>query len=872
MLRLVLILFSLLISLSSCSKEPEEAGPGTIGIGEFRFSGSAESGQYAPQLFKLNRVIGDQFAHVSGWSVLEKESLQYPEEPKLLDKIWAKIFDEQATAPVPKIVGAEYIIIGEMDSFDISYNEGVNVNTAGGEQVISAVGKRSWIVRSRVNMRIVDTKNQKWLDNQVLMVEEVVSDEGNVEHQINIVLERIAQQIVSNTLLSISGYPQVAGTNSDGSVILNRGSQHGIAKGMKFTARHAGTEVKNPENGKILKSLGRQYGTFEITDIQTDSAVAKFSGSDTPVAGDFATIYKPAADKQTKGKRQRNIRVAVGGFFPSQNVKALTDVSDDLILSLDKAIGTRLGRLAGISVVDQQAGKIKQMLAQQALTDLGKDKVPGLPMGTLSGVDYLVFGDLISIDIKKQHNPLKQMGVDMDAMLPYVGELRAFLYLQDVNTGVNVLSEEIRINHKFKSSEKGMKGVRLLFDKFSEQASQKFLFGIRPLRVEWVDLDGVLFNHGADSGIKVGDKFEAFTKGEQQIDPYTGATMQGMGVSLIARLEVTGFAPQGWARAKCIAGQITEKGAPLRPMPPQPAKLQPANQQTVPATIQQPTNQNQSLDAETSSKKKLVLGGIVYSPLVEKSLGRNLLNQIVAEAQSALTNKLHHNSEIVIVEQNNQKMKDMLKQRYLSSAGEPDLSDLMQGITGGDYILYTNLTSAYLDEGKTAYSKTLGENVQGRSTLYLQASINIHNVQTNQIAAYETIKMSKRWDNNKAQYVQWSEMFAELMDKVLSKTISTLNPTVISWVNGNMVGLNQGAANGIKLSDTMKIYHTDGTGGIIAQIEVTGFGPKGLAEARIVDGNMVSEGMLVLPIGKTQLSKSPQGSQQVQAPTKKLAW
>ena len=877
MLRQLCVLFSLLFILSSCDKGVEETGPGTIAIGEFRFTGTAESGQYAPQLFKLNRVVEDQFAQVSGWTVLEKESISYPTEPSFLTKVWRKIkrfiLSEEEATPTPKLTGADYIITGTMDSFDVRYNEGQNVNNYGAEQVISVIGKRSWVVRSRVSMRIIDTRNQKWLDNQVLQVEEVMSDEGNVEYQISTVLERIADKIVKNTLLSIAGNPELLAINDDGTVILNRGSQHGLSNGMVFNARHAGKEVKNPENGKTIKTLGQQYGKFEIVDTLPESSVAKYSGSGMLIIGDIATPFQSKADQITTGKKRSNVRVAVGGFFPSQNVKKITEISDDLIITLDKSIGTKLGKMAGLSVIDQDSAKVKKMLTQQVLTDLGKDRIPGLPMGTLSGVDYLVFGDLVSIEIKKQQNPLEQMGVELDSMLPYEGELRAFLYLQDVNTGENVLGEEVRIHHRFKPSEKGIKRVRLLFDKFSEQASRRFLYGIRPLRVEWVGLDGVLLNHGADSGIKIGDTFEAFTQGEQQIDPYTGAALQGMGVSLVARLEVTGFAPQGWARAKCIAGQVTEKGLLLRRMVSPVELSQPSIPAIQPQSSAPSASQVPPLNTAASTKKKLVVGGIVYSPIVEKSLGAPLLEQAISVAQSTLLEKLHHDGGVVIIEQDNLRMQDMLKQRYLSAGSDPDLSDLMNGITGGDYILYTHLTSAYLDKGEKKYSKTLGKTVQGRSTLHLQASINIHNILTNEIAVYETVKMSKRWNNNQADYLQWSAIFSELMDNVLAKTLITLRPIAVSWVNGDTVGLNHGVNSGITTAENFKIYNAEGTGAVIARIEVTGFGPKGLAEARIVDGGIVNSGMLAFShVQSMPAAGTLQQQKEAKAESRKLAW
>lgn len=578
MIRIIILLCSIFSLLTACDQAPSsKKGPGTLAIGQFRFSGSAESGQYAPHLFKLNRVIGQEFAQISGWNVLEKEYLDQAENNKFLTKVWDKVFDENSTPPVPKVVGADYILIGEMDGFDVSINYGGAINQVGSEKVVATVGRRSWVVRSRVSMRIVDTKNQQWLDNQVLIFEEIVADEGSAESQINAAMALIGEKIASSALLSISGAPKVAQLDQDSTIIFNRGSQHGIVKGMIFDLCRVDNELKDPETGEMITVSGRRYTSAEIVEVSSSSSVAKYLGEILPEVGDTGKLAQKKVDPILAAAAQRNIRVAMGGFHSTGLAKVLSSRIPGLTDSLDATIGTRLGKQPGIRLVDQDASRIKQLLAQQMLTDLSKNRQPALPLGTLTGTDYLVFGNLVSLDISKLSSGLSQHEPELEDLMPTIGELHAFLYLQDVNTGENILGEEIKIKKRFKSSEQEFrKRVNILFDALAVTASKRFLFGIRPLRVAWVGLDSVLLNHGADAEIKIGDIFEAFTAGENQIDPYTGAIMQGMGAQLVGRLEVTGFSPQGWATAKCIAGNLPEKGVQLRSLS---IKIEPKQQQ-----------------------------------------------------------------------------------------------------------------------------------------------------------------------------------------------------------------------------------------------------------------------------------------------------
>lgn len=872
MKRFTILLLLLILCLPACggNDTEEKKGPGTLAIGEFRFSGSAASGQYAPQLFKLNRVIGDQFSQMSGWSVLEKEKIEYPSNNQMMTKIWDKIFDEKSPPPAPKITGADYIMIGEMDSFDVSFNDRSRLRDSGGERVIAAVGHRSWIVRSRVNMRIINTKTQTWLDNQVMMVEEIIPDTGNVESQVNTALQRIAQKIAANALLSISGNPQVAQVNPDSTVILNRGSQHGITSDMKFDLRRADRQVEDPQTGKKITTSGQRYGNLTITDVSLTSAVAKFTGSGSPQVGDHAKSAQQEIDPLTVAANQRNIRVAIGGFHSLGKARLSATLLPGLLEGLEASIANRLGKQAGMSVVEQDSTRIKRLLAQQMLTDLGKKRQPGLPMGTLSGVDYLVFGNLISLDIKKAHNPLKQMGVDLGDMMPYTGDMHAFLYLQDVNTGENVLSEEIRITKKFKSSEKGEEQFRILFEELGKEAAKRFLFGIRPLRVEWVGLDNVLFNHGADSGIQIGEKFEAFTAGENQIDPYTGAILQGMGARLVARLEVIGFSPQGWAMAKSIAGELPEKGLKLRTM----QKIKTASPTATEAThASNFLMEGVAPSPQKTARKRLVIGGILFTPQVEKNLGDDLLKQTLSEANSALLEKFQNDGGFVVAEQNKDRLRTMLTQRYLSASGEPDMTDLMQGIKGADYVLYTRLTTAYLEEGKSEYSSTLDERIYDASSLHLQASIFLHDVSSGDLAMYKTVRLSQPWKRGKSSYVQWSSLFTKLMNDVLARSLQAMRPMAVSWVNDNMLGLNHGESAGLKIGDMVRLYEADGRGGLVSKVKIIDFGPTGLAEANIVGGGRVVVGMLAkLPTRFKGSAEEDSAKKKAAAQSRKLSW
>ena len=113
----------------------------SIAIGDFKLSGSAESGQYAPHLVKLKRVIRDEFIKVSNWNISEKEGVEEPLQPSSFQ-------------------GADYFLVGEMDGFDFSVN---NRSKPSGETA-GKLFRRSWIVRTRVSMRLISAAGGKLAD------------------------------------------------------------------------------------------------------------------------------------------------------------------------------------------------------------------------------------------------------------------------------------------------------------------------------------------------------------------------------------------------------------------------------------------------------------------------------------------------------------------------------------------------------------------------------------------------------------------------------------------------------------------------------------------------------------------------------------
>ncbi len=74
--------------------------------------------------------------------------------------------------------------------------------------------------------------------------------------------------------------------STDGILVLNVGSRAGVKVGDRLSVRRKVREVRDPETGKILRSIEETLGEVVITEVDESSSVGKFTGSTAPKVGD----------------------------------------------------------------------------------------------------------------------------------------------------------------------------------------------------------------------------------------------------------------------------------------------------------------------------------------------------------------------------------------------------------------------------------------------------------------------------------------------------------------------------------------------------------------------------------------------------------
>ena len=819
----------------------------TIIIGKFRFSGTAESGQYAPLLFKLDRLIRDEMGQNKAWKVIESDRIKDIE--KLLNEQKKVMSGGESKDNILTNVDlpdeVQYFVVGEMDGFDLVMADAPVLRDDGQRKTAAKVTGRRRVAFSRISIRLVDVKSKSWLLQKTINFEEPVQDRASAETQINKVLTVMASSIAGEIQLAEAGLPVVAAINANGTLVLNRGKTHGVRLGFQWPLSRNSDPVKDPETGVVLANAGYVIGNVQVIQVSEDYSVAKFTGNEPARIGD-RVVAKGESQSFAEPRTQqvRAARVAIGGFVFGPEVD--TSIKNSGFCSeLEALIQHRLQRSSGMKVVEQDGDNLNKLLAQQMLTDLNKGREPGLPLGTLSGVDYLLFGKIHDVKITEAKDLyLKAVEHTVKGGIPPSGSLRAHLYLQDVNTGENILSQEINLNLSLTGKDTANSQAQLLA-LFANEANRQFLLGIRPLRIEAAGLDEVMLNHGKAIGLAKGVTLIAYSIGETKRDVYTGQLMEGMGACPAARLEVSDFSARGWAIARIIRGN-PQKGMPV--------KIEQESTPTSNSTEFEGRISPQKRSANTV--KRVAIASCTETGNVKKILGDST-NHLKEELEQHFINRLVNDSGFKVADQTRSHVDKLMEQHELRYGPDAPLpAGLLQGV---DYLLYCRLLSATIKPGINKYIKAVGETVYRPGKVKLKASLFLQDMQTASYALHETIELDEPWEQSEKSEEVLSRLFAKLTEQGMAKALIIMRPIAVDWVNHDIIGINHGRSAGLKTGNRLDAFNPGktvidkftgasrkGVGSqYVGRIEITRFNPDGWAEAKLIEGEIPEEGALL---------------------------
>jgi len=302
---------------------PAEAQKKRVAVMNFDY---ATVSTYVSQIFGSNQDIGkgiadmlvDRLVNDGTYSVIER---------KELDKIIAEQnfsnsdrADPASAAKIARILGVDAIIIGSITQFG---NDNSTTKVGGGALGgvtgrfgIGGASKSKSTAVVQITARMIDTSTAEILASAPGKGE---SSRGGVGllgaggsaygaggggldmkssgfqntilgEATNKAVTEVAQGLIAKAAslptvtVEINGL--VADASPDGTLVLNIGSRNGLKVGDTLSVKRKVREVRDPDSGKVLRSIEDAVGTVVITEVEATSAVGKFSGPGTPKVKD----------------------------------------------------------------------------------------------------------------------------------------------------------------------------------------------------------------------------------------------------------------------------------------------------------------------------------------------------------------------------------------------------------------------------------------------------------------------------------------------------------------------------------------------------------------------------------------------------------
>jgi len=107
-------------------------------------------------------------------------------------------------------------------------------------------------------------------------------------------LEQKAMNLPTNAAPPPAPINGLVADASTSDIVVNVGAKAGVKVGDTLAVTRVTRTVKDPATGKVLRVLDTPVGTLTVTSVDEDSAVGKFTGSDTPKVGDL--VKRPATN------------------------------------------------------------------------------------------------------------------------------------------------------------------------------------------------------------------------------------------------------------------------------------------------------------------------------------------------------------------------------------------------------------------------------------------------------------------------------------------------------------------------------------------------------------------------------------------------
>lgn len=756
MKKVLLVVLFILFMFNGCFDEKEKkdvskvTSKNSIAIGKFQLKGNTTQSQYADLLSDFRSYIDDSFSKNSDFKTVNKERV---DEILATNGLYEEIKIKKRGTKVSinaikkyKEANAQYVLLGEIRNFSLDKLRGSKINNG----TISTISKKQLVLDSYVSISLIHVATQEIVAKENLKIKKLIEDDSNSDTLISTALEILSDEIVSKLLLSISGDIKVISVQ-DNEVVINKGSQNGIKKDMLF-------DIYSEEIIDTFKTQ-RKVSTVKIVRVDKKISFATLQNIiKLPTSGNIAKLKEVKREEFVKER----IRIAIGETLILQdNIKETKNLRNYISNELEYLFSQN----TNFVVTNNDASQTDKILAQQLLDELSKGREIGLPLGSLRGVDYLVF---TTIDyVHYQGKKVTQEYIDsLDIKIRKVKNAKAsisgFVYLIDVNTGNKIASVPLNIEHDFKDAKYASAMIKTLAKKFSFEATKKIFNKITPLRViKLISNQKVMLNSGKNIGLKLEDILNVYSKEERITDEYTGVDKTISGYK-IAKLKVVDFNASGEAIANVISGVINKTGNHVM------LEEKKSNKNI---SSSNDKLENKMIREKKDSKKYIIIKDTIFSSDIKKYKHKYISNKNISNKIREVINK----SKIFrILSRDKSQIKAIMEEKQIANSDiSDDYSKDSMRLSLADFIVIPKITK--LSMYKT--SKQIANIESYENKEFIEVGVSLMLMNTKGEVIYDNSKSDKyfrAWasDNKLKSTIPARSKIDSLSNKLIEKMVN----------------------------------------------------------------------------------------------------
>lgn len=643
----------------------------TIAIGKFQLSGNASKSQYAELLEGFRTYMNDAFAKHGNYKVINKQRVDEVIETnevyesikikKRGDKVSGKAVNKYEEA------NAEYVLLGEIKNFSVDKLRGSKLNNG----TVATISKKNMVVDSYLSVSLIHVKTQEIIANENLKIRKLLEDTGNSDTLISDALETLSNEVVSKLLLSLTGEIKVLSIQ-DNQVVLNKGSSNGLQKAMSFDI-YTPTEISGHKSQKKVATVTIERTDKEISFATLSNIIAL------PKGGDIAKIVESKKAEFVKEK----IRVAIGDVIISEsNIRRNNQLASYMSNDLEYAFSQN----SAFVVTNDDIEQTNALLAQQVLDELNKGREAGLPLGSLRGVDYLVFStmDYLNFNSKKTTvEYIKALDIKTSKTKDAVIKMNGYVYLIDVNTANKIASVPVMAQYTCSKDISGGEILKNLSQTFTKATAKAIFPILSPTRIlKVVDTHRVVLNAGKDIGLQMDDLLDVYGKEEMITDEYTGVTKAISGLK-IAQIKIIDFLASGEAVAQVMQGYGLQAGFKTKLIQSETPK-----QPVVAATIQQ------QIAMTDNGKRYLAIKDLKISDNISSSKRRLLKSESLNATMRSIINK---SKKFRVLSRDKDMIRQIMEEKQIAQSSLADAHNeeaMLLSIT--DYMFLPKVTNFIL--------------------------------------------------------------------------------------------------------------------------------------------------------------------------------